>query len=350
MGNKLAFLRTLVAHPVRSRFVPGRGRELRHGLVTRAAMCSLLTLLGAFLVRDGLSTTPSAASGAPTDTATTAPRAQYEPGIVSEWRFDEGSGSIATDSIRANNGTIEGAPWSTGIVGDALSFDGDDRVLIPDNPSLDPSTITVETWVKLDRIAYGPGVSGTDSQFLISKGGDGTTGAYILTQWGPNSSSSSFAFEIGPWPGWIAGTPFMTLETGRWYHVAGTYDGNTVKIYLDGVLQGSEDVGSIQVGNSSPLYFGYNDVGGYPYYLDGSLDEVAIFSRALTALEIQRHYQNGLNNPVGGIAEYPQLEPEAAATRGGPSGPNNVALAGAAGGAVLLLVAGGWCARRRWLH
>jgi hypothetical protein len=53
--------------------------------------------------------------------------------------------------------------------------------------------------------------------------------------------------------------------------------------------------------------------------------------------------------PVGGIAEYPQLEPEAA-TGGGSSGPNNVALAGAAGGAALVLAAGGWYARRRWLR
>jgi hypothetical protein len=140
----------------------------------------------------------------------------------------------------------------------------------------------------------------------------------------------------------------MTLETGRWYHVAGTYDGNTVKIYLDGVLQGSEDVGSIQVGNSSPLYFGYNDVGGYPYYLDGSLDEVAIFTRALTAPEIQRHYQNGLNNPVGGVAELPQLETNAASSGRDSWPPNAFTLAGLAAGGALLLAAGGWCAKRRW--
>jgi len=130
--------------------------------------------------------------------------------------------------------------------------------------------------------------------------------------------------------------------------VAGTYDGNTIKIYLDGILQGSKDVGSIQVGNSSPLYFSYNDVGGYPYYLDGSLDEVAIFSRALTAPEIQRHYQDGLNSPVGGIAEYPQLEPGVATSAHGSSGPSTLAVAGLATGAAVLLAAGGWYARRRW--
>jgi hypothetical protein len=309
-------------------------------------MCSLLTLLGAFLVRYGLSTTPSAATGTPTDTATAAPRAQYEPGIVSYWKCDEGAGTTASDSADANNGTLDGATWTTGKIGNALSFDGNDRVVIPDSPSLDPSTITVETWVRLDRIAYGPG----DEEYFISKGGDTTTGAYILNQSGPSSSSSSIAFVIAPyWSGWGVGTPLMTLETNRWYHVAGTYDGNTMKIYLDGILQGSEDVGSIQVGNSSPLYFGYDDVGGFPYYLDGSLDEVAIYNRALTASEIQSDYQHGLNNPVGGIAEYPQLEPGTLRSGGSPARDTFALALGVAGG-TLLLTAGGWYARRRWLR
>ena len=113
-----------------------------------------------------------------------------------------------------------------------------------------------------------------------------------------------------------------------------------MKIYLDGILRGSKDVGPVQAGNSSPLYFGYDDVDQFPYYLDGSLDEVAIFSRALTAPEIQRHYQNGLNNPVGGIAQLPHASDS--------SGRNYVALAGLAA-ALATVTAGAWYARRRWL-
>jgi len=304
----------------------------------------LIALVGACLVGNS-----PAATGAPTDTAAAASAAQYDPDIVSYWRCDEGSGTTVSDSVDSNNGTLDGATWSVGRFGNALNFDGDDRVVIPNSPSLNPSTITVETWVKLDRIAYGPGYSGTDSQFFVSKGGDITTGRYALGQGGPSSSSSYFGVGIGPCCQG-ATTPLMTLETARWYHVAGTYDGNTLKIYLDGILQGSNTVGAIQVGNSSPLYFSYNDVGGYPYYLDGSLDEVAIYSRALTAPEIQRHYQDGLNSPVGGIAESPQFEANAASS-GRDSWPSNAfTLAGLAAGAVLLLVAAGWYSRRRWLR
>ena len=53
---------------------------------------------------------------------------------------------------------------------------------------------------------------------------------------------------------------------------------------------------------------------------------------------------------VGGIAEYPQLGPEAATSANHSSGQDALELAGAAGGAALLLAAGGWYARRRWLH
>jgi len=320
-------------------------------LLSPFKLALLIALVGACLVGNS-----PAATGAPTDTdtATAASAAQYDPGIVSYWKCDEGAGTTASDSVDANNGALDGATWTTGRVGNALRFDGDDRMVIPDSPSLSPSRITVETWVTFDRIAYGSGYSGTDSQVLISKGGDRTEGAYYLTQSGPTSSSSALNFSIGPCcesaPAGVS-TPLMTLETNRWYHVAGTYDGSILDIYLDGVLQGSKDIGSTQVGNSSPLYFSYNDVGVYTYYLDGSLDEVAIFSRALTAPEIQRHYQNGLNNPVGGIAELPDPVGPARATAESSRGSSTpyAPIAGAAAGGALLLVAGGWYARRRWL-
>jgi len=143
----------------------------------------------------------------------------------------------------------------------------------------------------------------------------------------------------------------MTLETNRWYHVAGTYDGNTMKMYLDGVLQVSGDMGPIQVGNSSPLYFSYNDVSEYSYYLGGSLDEVAIFSRALTAPEIQRHYQYGLNSPVGGIAELPDVAggrlDNDGTSSGGMGGATYAVLAGAAAG-VLAFAVLATLSIRRW--
>ena len=70
-------------------------------------------------------------------------------GLVSYWKLDDGSGSVATDSAGSNNGTITGATWTTGKIGGALNFNGDDYV---DTESPFQSTLrgsfTIAFWVK----------------------------------------------------------------------------------------------------------------------------------------------------------------------------------------------------------
>ena len=129
---------------------------------------------------------------------------------------------------------------------------------------------------ELWKLAWGPGLSGTDSQFLICKGGDRTSGAYLLQQSGSSPGNYWLRFMIGPFQNSWQATSTVPFQTNRWYHVAGTYDGQTLKLYLDGRLVNSNSVGIIPVGNSSPLYFSYDDVSGFPYYLTGQLDEVRL--------------------------------------------------------------------------
>jgi len=180
----------------------------------------------------------------------------------------------------------------------ALNFDGGDRVTIPNSPSLNPShQITVECWVKFSRLIQ--------AQFLVCKGGDRTSGAYRLVQGG---NPPMLGFGIGHFQNlWGASTP-VSLETHRCYHLAGTYDGNTIKLYLDGILLNSKDIGSIPVGNNSPLYFSYDDVSGYPYYLDGEMDEIRIWSYARTQEEIQAYMNAILNGDEMGLVGYWRLD------------------------------------------
>lgn len=185
----------------------------------------------------------------------------------------------------------------------ALHFDGGDRVTIPNSAALNPSKITVETWVNFGRLASGGGTSGTDEQFLVNKGGDRTSGAYRLMQWG-RPGEYGLSFCIGHFANAWGIASAASLEVGRWYHVAGTYDGQTMRIYLDGILLGSLDVGSIAVGNGSPLYLSYNDVSGFPFRLTGQLDEVRIWNRALTAEEIQATMRGPLTGTESGLAAY----------------------------------------------
>ena len=70
-------------------------------------------------------------------------------GLVSYWKFDEVTGSVAHDSISGNDGTLNGGNWSTGQVGGALSFDGvDDMVVVPHSSSLSLDKFTLAAWVK----------------------------------------------------------------------------------------------------------------------------------------------------------------------------------------------------------
>jgi len=214
-------------------------------------------------------------------------------GLVGYWNFNEGNGNIVYDiSGCKNNGITDGNPqWVDGVDGTALRFDGNDKVVIPNNWTLNPTQITVACWVNFNRLAYGGGYSGDQAQFMVCKGGDRTSGAYILHQGGTSPSSLYIAFEIGEyWNGNYA-ISYTSLETDHWYNVVGTYDGQLLKCYLDGILLASKDVGNINVGNNNkPLYFSYDDVDGYPYYLDGALDEVRIYNKALSEEEIALMY------------------------------------------------------------
>ena len=183
-----------------------------------------------------------------------------------------------------------------------LSFDGGDRVTIPSTTSLNPAQITVELWAKFGRLAYGGGYSGTDAQMLLCKGGDRTSGAYRIQQGGTGPGAYYLAFAIGDFSqNWMASAS-LPLETGRWYHIAGTYDSQTLRLYLDGTEVASKSVGAITVGNSSPLYLSYDNVSGYPYYFTGSLADVPPWNSSHSGLQIDADMLTPVSGTEQGLA------------------------------------------------
>jgi len=212
-----------------------------------------------------------------------APAEQCPSGMVSYWKFDEGSGTTASDSVDANDGTISNADWTTGKVGNALSFDsfGNNQVTVQDSDNLHMTDqLTIEFWMNSPSPNYGG-----QGQLFVKQEMFWSYGIKYNSD-GSGSSPPSIEFDIeNAWNGWNSPYPF---EANAWYHVACTYDGNNKICYVNGNEIGREAVsGSMNPDTES----GFIRIG---YQFEGSMDEVAIYNRALTTDEIAAHYQNGL--------------------------------------------------------
>ena len=264
-------------------------------------------------------------------------------GLVSWWPGD----GNANDIWGGNPGTLMGGTtFGAGVVGQAFGLDGvDDYVNIPDDSSLSPSTITVDAWF------YATDISGQLVPPLLKKSHD--RDGYALEMAGESGDHLAFWVSVSG-VGWVR-SDIVYLSTNTWYHVAGTYDGSDIKVYLNGQPQGTPTsvTGSIEP-ISSPLYIG-SDPSSQGRFFKGLIDEVEIYNRALSASEIQAIYTAGSagkckSAAVGGMAELPDAQAGAAIPKPSQSAPDTLAIAGLAAGSALLLVAAGWYARRRWRH
>jgi len=206
------------------------------------------------------------------------------------WHLDESSGSSAADAYGGHDGTIHGASHIPGHAGDALRFDGTgDYVEVPDAGALRNASLSVAAWFRWNDV-------GTDSiQFLTAKGLEFSE---IHTGGGAGVNGLRFI---------PAGYPESNLDisnalTPGWRHVVMTYNGpgGRVAAYVDGAfvgertgITGAPDPAS----DTSPFRLGMRGDSTYP--LNGDLDEVAYYGRALTAAEVAALYALGLNDGVG---------------------------------------------------
>ena len=221
--------------------------------------------------------------------------AQLQNGLVGYWSFDDGTGTIASDSSgNGNIGTLVNGPsWITsGEIAGALFFDGvDDYVSFTSQAQ---SIISISAWV------YAQASPGNVFPQIIDMPG------YVLflaEPSNPNSNPASLGFlsrrsdRDGEWD-----TPANSMAYNSWNHVAVVYDSsstsNNADLYLNGVKQTISKITSPQgtqtanegagiIGNRIPLNRGW----------EGLIDELRVYNRALSAAEIVSLYDQGNNGP-----------------------------------------------------
>jgi hypothetical protein len=211
-------------------------------------------------------------------------------GLVGYWKFDEGSGNVALDgSGNGNTGILENNPiWVDGKYSKALSFDGiDDFVLVQDSVSLHlSSAVTVEAWVYLPI-----GADFSQGRTILSK--DASNGGTGLN-FGICNDAGGVQFGVGtdgvysPIIGLDTPTGYVPRDV--WTHVAATYDGSLMKVYVSGVLCASSSwTGGINTDNGRPLTIGKKNFypWSYEYWMNGIIDDVRIYNRGLSQQEIQ---------------------------------------------------------------
>jgi PKD repeat protein len=216
-----------------------------------------------------------AATSAPLTVTVAAPR----PSPVAAYGFEETSGSSVTDtSGNGNNGVISGATRiTTGHAGRALSFDGaNDWVTVADAASLDLTTgLTLEAWVY-------PTSLGNANRAVIVKEGSSASVYALSAHRSTTPRRPTGSVNVAGQRTVVGGSQ---LSTNTWAHLAVTYDGATLRLYVNGALSASLPVSGSIATSTGALRLGGTALG--TQWFRGRLDDVRVYAAALTQAQIQ---------------------------------------------------------------
>lgn len=217
--------------------------------------------------------------------------ARVPSGIVVWWRAQDS----AEDAIGSNNGSLQGgATFTEGKVGRAFLFNGTSSfIALSNNASMDfaAGDFTIETWCRFDSLVGAQevlhkvtGIAPNDQTYFLEFSGfpDSPSLRFMVRDTAANQNDL-----VIPVP----------LASGLWYHIAAVRTGNTNAMYLDGVQIGSQTAGlSVNTGTGGIASIGniaYNGTPGIIRYFAGAIDELSLYSKALSQSEIQAIHDAG---------------------------------------------------------
>ena len=283
---------------------------MKHGSDSRVAFVGVSSLIGILmLLARHVAASEASGAAAPSKSLMRAANALVTtdscvspPSQMVSWWPGDGNANDIQDS---NNGTLQGGTaFGAGEVGLAFDFNGSNQyVLIPNSASLEPQQLTVDAWVYVRSLAD---FDALGSDVIFSKdltSTDGISYALLASRPGfpPDTSLPCDPEAEGCFFAVVAptnnGLPALsgvgrTFEFNQWYHVAMTWDGSAVALYVDGNLVLSLPVIPDTISyDSNNAAIGRHSTGGGSF--DGRIDEVELFNRALSASEIQSIFNAG---------------------------------------------------------
>jgi LruC domain-containing protein len=205
---------------------------------------------------------------------------------ISSWHLDEGIGNEVKDSESNNDGILSNASWVNGINNSGLGFNGENsNINIPNSDNLNVSqAVTIMAWAK----------SAENKTAKIAQKGDWDGYGLGFDKWNGWFSHLKFIDGSTSTLNWNDGLPL----TNEWYHLAMTYDGSQSKLYVNGVLKNSQNKTGLLFRNNRPFNIGSDNA--EQKFFNGCIDEVLLYSSALTAEEISEYYDNEENTDGDG--------------------------------------------------
>ena len=235
-----------------------------------------------------------------TTTVPPAPADAYGAAVYADdpdlyWRLAETSGTTANDSGRsANPGTYRNGVTlgATGAlsVNPAAQFNGSDQFVASNAAFSDPSVYSTEAWFRTSTTTGGKIIGFGDNP-------TGSSGSYDRHVYLQDDGKLVFGAYTGQLN---VVTSAAAYNDNQWHHVVATQSGNGMKLYVDGSLIGTNPQTGAQAYTGYWKIGGDNTWGSSSAYLNGSIDEVAVYSTELSAARVGAHFAAG-----GGTANQP---------------------------------------------
>jgi len=241
-------------------------------------------------------TSPVAPASAPSQPATPVTPNDLKRGLILYYNFDTKpvDGKIPDLSGQKNDGQATGVDWvPNGHRGGSVSFGlNDSYITVPNNDGLNPPRLTLAAWIKTsfkDPVWRRIFDKETNTGYDLTMGGGGSD-----LPGNTRSFQGQFCLEVGQGGGARSG---VEVTDGRWHLVAGTFDGTKLQVYVDGLEcgKGAPAKGNPGV-NAYDLTIGANrsnpnaKFGEVGASFNGSMDDVMMWNRALSADEVQALY------------------------------------------------------------